>query len=103
MNDYRIEREMFFKELEKTHPLKLSEKIFLIKLDNMIITFISANINSNNEIYVGANKMLAIIPNNKEYLRRVSGRKIVIIVTKTSDDCIVESYDDIDCYNVIIV
>ena len=103
MNDDRVEREMFFKELEKIHPLKLSEKIFLIKLNNTIIAFISANINSKNEIYVVVNKMLAIVPNDREYLRRVSGRKIVIIVTKTSDDCIVESYDDIDCYNIIIV
>ena len=85
------------------HPLKISEKIFSTRIKSLLLSFINKNVEYKQDSIIYNDKILAILPNDKEYLKRVTGKKIVIIVTKTSDDCIVESYDDIDCYNIIIV
>ena len=120
MYEDRLKGERLLKEIESMHPLKISdkgsikiinniivikisEKTFSTRIKSLLLSFINKNVEYKQDSIVYNDKILAILPNDKEYLKRVTGKKIVIIVTKTSDDCIVESYDDIDCYNIIIV
>ena len=103
MYEDRLKGERLLKEIESMHPLKISEKIFSTRIKSLLLSFINKNVEYKQDSIIYNDKILAILPNDKEYLKRVTGKKIVIIVTKTSDDCIVESYDDIDCYNIIIV
>lgn len=104
MYEDRLKCERMIKEIESVHPLKISKRIFLTKIKSLLLSFINKNVEyKQDSIMYNSDRILAILPNDKEYLKRVTGKKIVIIVTKTSDDCIVESYDDIDCYNIIVV
>ena len=104
MYEDRLESERMFKEIESMHPLKISKRIFLTRIKSLLLSFINKNVEyKQDSMMYNSDRILAILPNDKEYLKRVAGKKIVIIITKTSDDCIVESYDDIDCYNIIIV